>query len=168
MKTPAAQTTERFQAKIQIIGVNPYVLIPATVLKAVFAQAGKDKGAIPIKGMIDGHPYIQTLVRYSGKWRLYLNTPMRKAAGKDVGDTVDITICYDPADRTVPMHPKLEKAFKVNKEARAVFEKLSPSRKKEILRYLHFSKNEETTVRNVAKAINFLCGKERFIGRDNP
>jgi len=38
-----------FSAKIQIIGVNPYVLLPATLLKYIFQKAGKDKGAMPIK-----------------------------------------------------------------------------------------------------------------------
>ncbi|MEI9935362.1 MAG: hypothetical protein WDM71_11065 [Ferruginibacter sp.] len=45
-------------------------------------QAGKDKGHIPVKGKLDGHAFIQTLVKYSGKWRLYLNGPMRKASIK--------------------------------------------------------------------------------------
>src|ERR1700757_3485439 len=99
-----------FTAKIYIIGVNPYVLLPAPVLKAIFLQAGKDKGPVPIKGKIDGHAFTQTLVKYSGKWRLYLNGPMRKAAGKDVGDTVTIFVEHDPADRTIKMHPLLKKA----------------------------------------------------------
>ncbi len=75
-----------FSAKILKIGINPYVLVPATVLKVLFEQAGKDKGPIPIKGTLNEKPFIQHLVKYSGKWRLYLNTPMRKAAGIDVGD----------------------------------------------------------------------------------
>ena len=67
-----------FKAKIDIIGINPYVLLPAKVLKSIFTQAGKDKGPISVKGTIDGHAYIQTLVKYSGHWRLYINGPMLK------------------------------------------------------------------------------------------
>ncbi|MGE5108407.1 MAG: hypothetical protein ACM3H8_12730 [Sphingobacteriales bacterium] len=47
-----------FTAKIFKIGINPYVLIPSPVLKNIFAEAGKDKGAIPVKGLIDDHPFI--------------------------------------------------------------------------------------------------------------
>ena len=155
-----------FKAKIFIIGVNPYVLLPASVLKAIFKQAGKDKGTIPVRGKIDEHTYIQTLVRYSGKWRLYLNTPMRKAAKKDVGDTVKIEIEYDPVERIVPLHPKLLKALEQNKNAKKTFEKLSPSRQKEIARYINFLKNEDSVNKNVARAIGFLSGKGRFVGRD--
>ena len=75
-----------FSAKVNIIGVNPYVLLPASVLKYIFKKAGKDKGAIPVQLKIGDKHFIQNLVRYSGKWRLYLNTPMRIAANKDVGD----------------------------------------------------------------------------------
>ncbi|HET6767294.1 MAG TPA: DUF1905 domain-containing protein [Chitinophagaceae bacterium] len=81
-----------FSAKIYITGVNPYVLLPAAVLNYVFQKSGENKGAIPIKIKIGRDKFIQNLVKYGGKWRLYLNTPMRKAAGKDVGDIVDIQL----------------------------------------------------------------------------
>jgi hypothetical protein len=70
-----------FSAKIQIIGINPYVLVPAAVLKYIFEKAGKDKGAIPVKLKLRRQDFIQNLVKYSGKWRLYLNTPMRDVSG---------------------------------------------------------------------------------------
>jgi len=157
-----------FNAKIQIIGVNPYVLLPAAVLKGIFAQAGKDKGKIPVKMKIDGHEFIQTLIKYSGKWRLYLNTPMRKTAGKDVGDTANFDITYDPSPRVIPMHDKLKNALDKHEEAKRIFDGLRPSLQLEIVRYISFLKTEETLDRNVTRAINFLLGKERFIGRDKP
>ena len=101
-----------FSAKIQIIGINPHVLIPATILGYIFQSAGRDKGAMPIKRKIGGETFIQNLVKCSGKWRLYLNGPMRKAARKNVGDTIDIKIDYDPAERTTPMHTELKSALK--------------------------------------------------------
>src|SRR5947209_5684064 len=106
-----------FSAKIQIIGVNPYVLLPAVVLNALFKQAGKHKGPVPVRGTLNGHPFKQTLVKYSGKWRLYLNTPMRKNAGIDVGHIAKIKIEYDPVSRQIPMHRKLKAALEQNKEA---------------------------------------------------
>jgi hypothetical protein len=157
-----------FNAKIFIIGVNPYVLLPDKVLQSLFADAGKDKGAIQVKGNIDGHHFVQNLVKYAGKWRLYLNTPMRKAAGKDVGDKVSITIAFDPEERIIKMPVKLKRALKKNKEAGAVFDSLPASRRKEIIRYIANLKTEESIQRNVERAISFLSGKERFIGRDKP
>lgn len=159
---------QAFHSKIKIIGINPYILIPGSVLREVFKQAGKDKGAIQVKGMLDDKKYIQTLVKYSGKWRLYLNLAMRQSIGKDVGDIVQATIEYDPEERIIPIHPKLSVALKNNPEAKRVFKEVSPSLRKEIIRYISFLKSEEAIERNVNRAINFLLGKERFVGRDQP
>lgn len=157
-----------FNARIAIIGINPYVFLPETTLAMLFAQAGKDKGPIPVHGTIDGHAFIQTLVKYAGAWRLYLNGPMLKAAKKGVGDDTRIRIAFDPRDRSTPMPPALETALKKNKKARAVFDALPPSRRKEIMRYIGNLKSEEAIARNVVRAMNFLEGKERFAGRDKP
>jgi hypothetical protein len=154
-----------FSAKIQIIGINPYVLLPSLVLKYLFQKAGKDKGAIPVQLKIGGKDFIQNLVKYSGKWRLYLNGPMRKAAEKDVGDVIDIQIDYDSKPRTTPVHPNLKKAFKENSTAKKAFEKLSPSRQKEILRYINSLKSEESVDKNIQRAISHLGGKQSFVGR---
>ena len=157
-----------FVAPIEIIGINPFVFLPEDVLETLFVQAKRTKGKIPVKMTIDGHPFIQTLVKYSGHWRLYLNTPMRKAAGKELGDTVHFTVAYDPEIREVPMPPKLAEALENNIEAQERFNSLIPSRRLEIVRYISFLKTEESIDKNVAKAINFLLEKERFIGRDKP
>ena len=154
-----------FSPKIRIIGVNPYVLLPSTLLKYLFRKTGKEKGAIPVQLKIGGKDFIQNLVKYSGKWRLYLNGPMRKAAGKDVGDTIQIQIDFDARPRTIPKHPKLKKAFKENPVAKKAFEKLSPSRQKEILRYINFLKSEESVDKNVQRAITHLTSSKPFIGR---
>ena len=154
-----------FSAKIYIIGVNPYVLLPSSVLKYIFQKAGKEKGAIPIKIKIGMERFIQNLVKYRGKWRLYLNTPMRKIAGKDVGDVIDIQIDFDPKPRITPIHPRLENAFKEKPNARNVFEKLAPSRQKEILRYINFLKSQESVDKNVQRTISHLTDNKPFIGR---
>jgi len=155
-----------FHAKILIIGVNPYVLIPAPILKEIFTEAGKEKGPVPVRGTINGNDFIQTLVKYAGKWRLYLNTPMRKTSGIDVGDTANVKIEYDPVPRVIPVHPKLQLALDKNKKAKAAFENLAPYRQKEIIRYISSMKREESVMRNVEKVIQHLLGKGRFAGRE--
>ena len=160
--------TNIFTAEIEIIGINPFVYLPDSVLKAIFIQAGKEKGKIPVKMKIDGHEFPQTLIKYSGHWRLYLNTPMRQAAKKEVGDKAVFEIRFDPEERIIPIHPKFTKALQENKDAQKIFDSLRPSLQLEIVRYLSFLKTEESIDRNVSKAINFLLGKQRFIGRDKP
>ena len=155
-----------FSAKIYIIGINPYVLLPSSVLKYIFQKAGKDKGAVPVQLKIRDKDFIQNLVKYSGKWRLYLNTPMRKVANKDVGDIIDIHIDFDPRPRTTSIHPRLKKAFKENSQAKKAFDRLSPSRQKEILRYINFLKSVESVDKNIERAISQLTANKPFIGRE--
>ncbi len=163
-----AARTIKFSAVIKIIGVNPFVYLPDKVLEFIFVQAGKNKGKIPVKIKIDGHEFVQTLVRYSGRWRLYLNTPMRKAAKKEVGDSAIFEIAFDPKKRVIKPHPSFLKALNQNKKAKKIFDYLPPYLQTEIIRYISFLKTEDSINRNVIKAIDFLLGKGRFIGRDSP
>jgi len=157
-----------FTGKIHIIGINPYVLPPKSVLNELFKQAHKTTSPIPVRIKIGNKNFLQNVVRYSGKWRLYLNTPMRKEANRDVGDSIDIQLEFDPKERTIPMHPKLERAFRENKKAFIIFEQLNAYKKKEIVRYINFLKSDDAVDRNVTRAIQFLLGNARFIGRDKP
>ncbi len=168
---PAENTKYRsikFTAKIGIIGINPFVFLPEKVLKQIFKQAKKDKGKIPLNMKIEGHSFTQTLVKYSGHWRLYLNTPMCRAAGKEVGDTARFEVCYNDNVKVIPLHPKLQKALNSDKAAKKIFDSLSPSRRLEIVRYISHLKTEESINRNVEKAVKFLKGKTRFVGRERP
>ena len=155
-----------FSAKILKIGINPYVLLPAPVLKELFIQSGRDKSPIPVQVTLNGKKFIQTLVKYAGKWRLYLNTPMRDTLGKDVGATIGVEIEFDPKPRPTEMNIKLQLALDKNKKTHAIFNALPPSYQKEIIRYINQLKTEESVDRNVEKAIQHLLGKARFIGRD--
>ena len=166
IKLPKACKMKSFKANINSIGVNPYVLLPSLALKYIFQKAGREKGAIPVKLKIGGKNFIQNLVKYSGKWRLYLNTPMRKVAAKNVGDIIDIQIDVNAKPGTTPMHPQLKKAFSENKEAKAAFDKLRPSRQKEILKYINFLRSAESVDKNIQRAIAKLTGGKPFIGRE--
>lgn len=159
---------QKFKATIEIIGINPFVDVPGKVLREIFEQAGKDRGHIPIRGTINENAYTQTLVKYKGAWRLYINTKMLKDSPLRVGEIVTVTVEFDPADRSIKPHPKLVKALKGNPEARVKFATLKPSRKLEIVRYISFLKKEESIDRNVARVIRFLLGEQRFAGRDKP
>ncbi|MDI9879604.1 YdeI/OmpD-associated family protein [Flectobacillus longus] len=157
-----------FQAELKIIGVNPYVDIPPQILDEIFVQAGKDKGPIPVCGKVNQQEFRQTLVKYAGEWRFYVNTIMLKNSPKRIGEVIHIEITFDKESRAIAIHPDLLKALNSNSEAQQVFEKLSPSLQKEIIRYIANLKSEESRERNIARAIQFLLGNERFIGRDKP
>lgn len=155
-----------FKAIIHIIGINPFVFVPDKILKAIFTAAGREKGPIPIRGNINGKPYKQTLVKYSNEWRLYINTTMLKDSPKRIGEKIDVSVMFDNESRNIEMPAAFSRALKENKEAASAFEKLTPSRKKEIVQYLANLKTTESLERNIIKAIAHLAGKEKFVGRE--
>ncbi|MCJ0742412.1 YdeI/OmpD-associated family protein [Pedobacter montanisoli] len=158
----------QFKAPLDIIGINPFVYVPVAILEDIFVKAGKNKGHIPVCGMINHQNYKQTLVKYAGEWRLYINTKMLKNSPKRIGEMVHITVQYDTDDRSIKPHPKFTEALAENPEAEKIFLALPPYLQKEIIRYISGLKSEESINRNIAKAIDFLLGKGRFVGRDKP
>ena len=93
---------------------------------------------------------------------------MLKAANKKVGDTIVVKIEFNTSEKKVLMNPKLEAALDQNEKAKQVFNSLSPSRQNEIVRYIANLKSEAAIEKNVRRAVQFLLGKDRFIGRDHP
>ena len=84
---------------------------------------------------------------------------MRQEAGIGVGDDATVQIGFDPEPRIVPIPPKFARSLSKNRQAKAAFENLAPSRQKEILRYLNSMKTDESLVRNIEKVIQYLSGK---------
>ncbi|MGQ0541480.1 MAG: YdeI/OmpD-associated family protein [Blastocatellia bacterium] len=150
----------KFAQRIYKIGINPVVDPPDDVLAAIFEQAGKSKGPIPVCGKLNGAEFIQTLVKYRGAWRLYINAEMLKASGLKVGDTANVEIEFDPRPREVPIPPEFAIVLKKDKAAKAEFDKLSPGRRKEILQYLGFLKTEESLTRNIDRVLRHLRGEK--------
>ena len=145
-----------FKAKLEIIGINPFVYVPEPILHEVFFQARKNKGYIPVRVTVNGNEHKQTLVKYSGDWRLYINTTMLKNSPKRIGEIIDITIRFDSSDRSINPHPALLEALNKNSEAKKVFDSMSASRQKEIIRYISYLKSDESVKKNVQRAIGFL------------
>jgi hypothetical protein len=177
-----------FTTEVKISGINPYVDVPEPLVKevgncpkaAVLVKVAAidiikdelspppkkrklDKDAAQLKAigrLAPGGWFRSTLVpSRSGATRLYLDMWMRETAGVGVGDTVCITLKPDPGSREVPMPDQLHKMLKANAEAQALWDKLSPSRQREILIYLNFLKTPEAVERNVRKVMANLLAK---------
>lgn len=146
-------TLYSYTARLEIIGINPFVFVPEEILLDIFRQAGREKSPIPVCGTVNGLPYVQTLMKFKGCWRLYVNLSMLENSPKRIGEIIEVSIRYDPVKREIPMHPLLAKALKENSKAKQAFDKLIPSKRHEILRYISFLKTEESVVRNVRKVI---------------
>jgi hypothetical protein len=157
-----------FSASLELIGVNPFVQLPAEVLATIFVRAGRSKGPIRVCGEVNGRPYRQTLVRYAGLWRLYINLTILAHSPQRIGEVLTISVDFDPVVPLVPTCPALAQALAETPEAQHVFQHLPSSRQLEIVRYLVRLKSEASLTRNVDRAIGFLLGKNRFVGRDQP
>lgn len=149
-----------FSAVIRKEGVNPYVDPPL----GTGMKLGK-KGIIPVEVLLDGKPFRANLMPLGAKrtqaapgqhHRLYLHGIMRKAIGKDTGDRVRIELRLDTTPRVEPMNSALARRLKKDPKARAVFERLGPSHRKEFNRYLNHLKGAEALQRNVEKVMKHL------------
>ncbi|MBO2010528.1 YdeI/OmpD-associated family protein [Hymenobacter negativus] len=157
-----------FTAVLELIGVNPFVQVPTEVLADVFSQAGRSKGPVRVHGTVNGKPFQQTLVRYAGCWRLYINLMLLPNSPRRIGEVLAVTLDYNPLAPPAFTCPAFEQALAQTPEAQLVFASLPPSRQLELVRYLARLKSPESLARNLDRAIGFLLGKNRFVGRDRP
>lgn len=128
-------------------------MCPAPSSETFSGRQQKETGPIPVKGRLNRKGFRATVVRYSGEWRLYLNTAMRAAASVDVGDEVSVELEHDPTPRIVPMPTEFAAALAKDPKARHAFENLTASHRKDILSYLNSLKTEESLKRNIKRAI---------------
>lgn len=154
-----------FTATLEIIGINPFVFIPEEVLERIFEDSERSKSPIPVKGTINGKEFKQNLMKYLGEWRLYINLTMLKNSPKRIGETIEVVLEHDDSDRSISIHPQLEEAIKSSVLATSNFEKLIPSRRHELIRYINNLKTEASIQRNIDKIIRHLHGETDFFGK---
>ena len=91
---------------------------------------------------------------------------MLPASPERIGERIVVKVAYDPTDRTIEPPEAFVKAMAQHTKARRAFDRLPPSRQKEVIRYLAALKSEKALARNVDRMIAHLLGLERFLGRD--
>jgi hypothetical protein len=159
-----------FTAVIKIRGANPFVLVSAS--RANVIKSGWRK-PLPVLVRVNGEPknawHINMMPVGNGSFYLYLHGDIRKASGTAVGDRVRVEINFDASYRNGPQHPMprwFERALAGNPQAKKNWTVLTPSRKKEILRYFSRLNSPYARARNLAKALHVLSGEiGRFMAR---
>jgi Bacteriocin-protection, YdeI or OmpD-Associated/Domain of unknown function (DUF1905) len=137
--------------------------------RAVLESAGRGGHAIPIpgdvveelalrqhsrvSGIIAGASYRSSTARYGGRMILGVHKATVAAAGIEVGQAVDVEIEPDGSSREVRIPPELEAALRGDARARAAWDRLPPSRKREHADAVAEAKKPETKERRVARAI---------------
>jgi hypothetical protein len=164
----------RFRSLIKINKINPYVLVSAE--RAARLKSGWRK-PLPVSIRVNGKPEVPWRINLmpigGGGFYLYLHGDVRKASGTKVGDVVSVEIRFDEDYRGGPLQPMpswFGVALGRNRRATEAWRALSPSRQKEIVRYLSRLKSPKAQARNAERALLMLSGgKGRFLGRSwNP
>ena len=160
----------RFRAPIEIRGITPYVLVRAE--QAARLKPGWRR-PMPVVIQVNGKPdapwRINMIPAGDGSFFLYLRGPVREASRTSVGDVVSVTIEFDPDYRggpADPTPPALAEALERDHAVKSGWDRLTPSRQKEILRYLASLKSPEAQQRNLEKVLHVLAGGEaRWMAR---
>jgi len=141
-----------FTATIQNAGGGgAFVEVPFDVEKAFGSKRPK------VKALIEGVPYRGTLVRMGTECHLLLVLKsIREQAGKTFGDEIKVSVELDAEERVVAVPAELKRLFKSDKEAKAVFEKLSYTHQKEYVTWINAAKKEETRQSRIVKTLEML------------
>lgn len=123
-------------------------------LDVVAALGGK--GRIPVTATFDGVPYRGSIVSMGGGAVLGVQKAIMAEAGVSVGDTLTVVVRNDEAPREVEVPQDLAEAFARNDPARATFEGLSFSHKREYVRSITDAKRPETRARRIELTIQQL------------
>ena len=143
----------KFKAKIEPVkGGGHYVLVPDDV-----AEKAKLAYRARVRGTVDGVAYRSSLMKYSGRFHMGVHKATLAAAGVKAGDTVAIAIEVDdaplPGD-TLP--PELVAAFRKDARARAAWEKLAPSHRREHVKAIDEAKKPETRKTRIERTLKML------------
>jgi hypothetical protein len=113
----------------------------------------------PVAGTVNGTPFRGRLMVYGGVTYLGFRKEIREAAGGiEDGDEVELVIERDDAPREVEVPEALASALARDAEARAAFDSLAFTHRKEYAVWIAEAKREETRARRVEKALTMLRG----------
>ena len=110
----------------------------------------------PVRGTVNGVPFRSRLAVYGGETMLGLTNAFRASAGIAEGDEVEVVIERDDAPREVEVPPALQAALDGDAVARAAFEGLSFTHRREYANWIAEAKREETRSRRAGRAIEML------------
>jgi bifunctional DNA-binding transcriptional regulator/antitoxin component of YhaV-PrlF toxin-antitoxin module len=114
------------------------------------------KARAPVRGTVNGTDYRTTVAVYDGAYLIGFKRELRERAGIEIGDEVEVTIELDEEPRTVELPPALEAALDGDKGARAVFDGLSHSHRREYAEWIAEAKRDDTRKRRVAQTLEKL------------
>jgi hypothetical protein len=124
-------------------------------------EAFGSKGRVPVRGTINGYPYRSSIFPYSGIHYMVVNREVREGARVRGGDEVEMVMERDEEPRVIEPPEDLASAIEGNATARAAWDTLSYTHKKEYARSVEEAKRPETRARRIEKAVEELEKKSK-------
>ena len=110
----------------------------------------------PVRVTINGTTVQARIGRMGGENLLGLSKQLRTDLGVEIGQTVDVVIAPDAQPRTVEVPEELAAALAADSDARAAFDALAPSHRKEFARWVAEAKRQETRSSRVEQTVQML------------
>jgi hypothetical protein len=105
---------------------------------------------------VNGYPFQTTVAVYGGRYFLGFRREIREAAGFDDGDRLAIVLELDDEPRTVDPPPELDAALAGDPEARAAFDRLSYTHRREYVEWVSGARREETRRTRLERTVAML------------
>ena len=108
----------------------------------------------PVTVTVGGYGYRTTVAPMGGAFWIPLAAEHREAAGVQAGQEVDVRVELDTAPRETPLPEDLAAAL--DEDARAFFDGLAPSHRKEWVRWVEEARKPETRAARIEKTAEAL------------
>jgi hypothetical protein len=142
----------RFRATVELGGKTATgIEVPEDVVAALGSG-----NRPPVTVTVGGHSYRTTVARMGGRFLVPLSAENRTAAGVAAGDQVEVDIELDSGPREVALPGDLAAALAGDDTARANFDGLSFTHRKEWVRWIEEAKRPETRATRLAKTVESL------------
>jgi Bacteriocin-protection, YdeI or OmpD-Associated/Domain of unknown function (DUF1905) len=147
-----------FKTQLQPRGPAAAVILDDAQVAAV----GEGAKRFPVVATVNGYTWRTTVVRMGGEFLLGLSKEVRQGAGAEAGDEVDVTVELDTAPREVEVPEALAAALAADPEAKASFDRMAFTYRKEYARWIADAKQEQTRQRRLGQALEMIrAGKTR-------
>ncbi|PWN65576.1 YdeI/OmpD-associated family protein [Chryseobacterium viscerum] len=123
------------------------------------------KGQVKIKALFDGKvEYRGSLAKMKSDCHILgLTQEVRKQLGKTFGDHVSVSLTEDKEERVVEVADDIVSVFNESPEAKALFDKMSYTHKKEYIRWIEEAKKPETRENRKIKMIQMILDGKKGI-----
>jgi Bacteriocin-protection, YdeI or OmpD-Associated/Domain of unknown function (DUF1905) len=147
----------KFRATVELGGKTATgIPVPESVVTAL------GSGSRPaVRVTVGGHSYRTTVAPMGGRFFVPLSADNREAAGVAAGEEVDVDIVSDSEPRDINLPADLAAALALDDTAKAFFDGLSYTHRKEWVRWVEEAKKSDTRAARLTRTIESLRAGKR-------